>query len=64
MHQAAELSRCDLVSEMVLEFDELQGRMGPYATLSEKILTWQKRFRDSINREEHLIFLMTYLDQY
>jgi len=32
--QAAELSRCDLVSEMVLEFDELQGRVGAlYATL-------------------------------
>lgn len=26
--RAAELSRCDLVSEMVLEFDELQGQMG------------------------------------
>ena len=32
--QAAELSRCDLVSEMVLEFDELQGRVGTlYASL-------------------------------
>ena len=32
--QAAELSRCDLVSEMVLEFDELQGRVGAlYAKL-------------------------------
>jgi glycyl-tRNA synthetase beta chain len=37
MHQAAELSRCDLVSEMVLEFDELQGRMGTlYATLDQE----------------------------
>lgn len=26
--RAAELSRCDLVTEMVLEFDELQGAMG------------------------------------
>lgn len=32
--RAAELSRCDLVSEMVLEFDELQGQMGAiYAAL-------------------------------
>ena len=37
MHQAAELSRCDLVSEMVLEFDELQGRIGTlYATLDQE----------------------------
>ncbi|MBE58768.1 MAG: glycine--tRNA ligase subunit beta [Gammaproteobacteria bacterium] len=37
MHQAAELSRCDLVSEMVLEFDELQGRIGTlYATLEQE----------------------------
>ena len=32
--RTAELSRCDLVSEMVLEFDELQGQMGAiYAAL-------------------------------
>ena len=37
MHQAAELSRCDLVSEMVLEFDELQGHIGTlYATLDRE----------------------------
>ena len=37
MLQAAELSRCDLVSEMVLEFDELQGRIGTlYATLDQE----------------------------
>ena len=34
MKRAAELSRCDLVSEMVLEFDELQGQIGTiYAAL-------------------------------
>lgn len=33
----AELSRCDLVSEMVLEFDELQGQMGSiYAALDQE----------------------------
>ena len=32
--RAAELSRCDLVAEMVLEFDELQGQIGSiYAEL-------------------------------
>ena len=37
IHQAAELSRCDLLTEMVLEFDELQGRIGTlYATLDEE----------------------------
>ena len=34
MKRAADLSRCDLVSEMVLEFDELQGEIGTiYAAL-------------------------------
>ena len=34
MKRAADLSRCDLVSEMVLEFDELQGQIGTiYAAL-------------------------------
>ncbi len=34
MKRAADLSRCDLVSEMVLEFDELQGKIGAiYAAL-------------------------------
>ena len=34
MRRAADLSRCDLVSEMVLEFDELQGQIGTiYAAL-------------------------------
>ncbi len=34
MKRAANLSRCDLVSEMVLEFDELQGQIGTiYAAL-------------------------------
>ncbi len=34
MKRAANLSRCDLVSEMVLEFDELQGQIGTiYAVL-------------------------------
>lgn len=34
MNRAANLSRCDLVSEMVLEFDELQGQIGTiYAAL-------------------------------
>jgi glycyl-tRNA synthetase beta chain len=33
----ADLSRCDLVSEMVLEFDELQGQMGTiYAGLDQE----------------------------
>lgn len=35
--RAASLSRCDLVSEMVLEFDELQGQMGEiYAHLDQE----------------------------
>lgn len=34
IERAVELSRCDLVSEMVLEFDELQGKIGTiYAAL-------------------------------
>ena len=34
MKRAADLSRCDLVSEMILEFDELQGQIGTiYAAL-------------------------------
>ncbi len=34
IQRAVELSRCDLVSEMVLEFDELQGKIGTiYAAL-------------------------------
>ena len=34
IERATTLSRCDLVTEMVLEFDELQGQMGTiYATL-------------------------------
>ena len=34
--RAALLSRCDLVSEMVLEFDELQGQMGCYLRLGRR----------------------------
>jgi glycyl-tRNA synthetase beta chain len=35
--RAVELSRCDLVSEMVLEFDELQGKIGTiYAALDKE----------------------------
>ena len=33
--RAAVLSRCDLVSEMVLEFDELQGQMGSIYALAD-----------------------------
>lgn len=33
--RAALLSRCDLVSEMVLEFDELQGQMGAIYALAD-----------------------------
>ena len=37
MKRAASLSRCDLVSEMVLEFDELQGKIGTiYAALDDE----------------------------
>ena len=37
IQRAVELSRCDLVSEMVLEFDELQGKIGTiYAALDRE----------------------------
>ena len=40
MKRAADLSRCDLVSEMVLEFDELQGQIGTiYAALDGEPMT-------------------------